>query len=198
MGINSIPKSVRDCYEIIERKHAIAILASDYPSEFKDIIEILDAFRLQGKHFTERGGRKSKVAIELDEKFTARGWEEKKWDTKIVVDQVESASPTHSVDCYKNQVALEIEWSNKDPFYDRDLNNFRLLFDLRVISAGIIVTKSDDLKPLLENFPKEVRDKYGSSTTWMGKLIPRIEGGGGGGCPLLVFGMTQKCYEDDD
>ena len=43
-------------------------------------------------------------------------------------------SPTHRIDCFKNHVALEIEWNNKDPFYDRDLNNFRLLFDLRAIS----------------------------------------------------------------
>jgi len=29
----------------------------------------------------------------------------------------------------------------------------------------------------------------------MKKLLPRIEGGGGGGCPILVFGITQKLYE---
>jgi len=33
------------------------------------------------------------------------------------------------VDCFKNRVAIEVEWNNKDPFYDRDLNNFRLLYD---------------------------------------------------------------------
>jgi len=32
-------------------------------------------------------------------------------------------SPTHKVDCYKNRIALELEWNNKDPFFDRDLNN---------------------------------------------------------------------------
>gem|GEM_PF-3417229 len=31
------------------------------------------------------------------------------------------------------------EWNKKDPFFDRDLNNFRLLFDLRAVSVGIIV-----------------------------------------------------------
>jgi hypothetical protein len=36
-------------------------------------------------------------------------------------------------------VALEVEWNNKDPFYDRDLNNFRLLFDLQVIDVGVIM-----------------------------------------------------------
>jgi N6-adenosine-specific RNA methylase IME4 len=60
-----------------------------------------------------------------------------------MVDQSTTHSPTHKVDEYKNQVAVEVEWNNKDPFYDRDLNNFRLLFDLRVISVGIIITRME-------------------------------------------------------
>jgi len=54
----------------------------------------------------------------------------------MLVDGRTIDSPTYEVDCYKNQIALEIEWNNKDPFFDRDLNNFRLLFDLRAISVG--------------------------------------------------------------
>ncbi|XVN40841.1 MAG: BglII/BstYI family type II restriction endonuclease [Rickettsia endosymbiont of Argas persicus] len=38
---------------------------------------------------------------------------------------------------------------------------------------------------------------YGSSTTHIAKLLPRIEGGGGGGCPILVFGITEKLYIED-
>lgn len=198
MGLDQIRKSVRDRYEIFEKRHACAVLAGDYPGEFKDIIDILDAFYLESFHFTEKGGNKSKVALAIDAAFTKRGWVEKSWDTRIVVDQKESKSPTHNVDCYKNEVALELEWSNKDPFYDRDLNNFRLLFDLRVISVGVIITKSDDLHEVLKGFPKDVQQKYGATTTWMNKLVPRIEGGGGGGCPLLVFGLSSKCFKADD
>lgn len=82
------------------------------------------------------------------------------------VDHAEMESPTHKIDCYKNRVALEIEWNNKDPFFDRDLNNFRLLFDSRAI-------------------------------THMSKLLPRIQGGGGAGCPILVIGITKKLYSED-
>ncbi len=28
----------------------------------------------------------------------------------------------------------------------------------------------------------------------MSKLLPRIRGGGGGGCPLLVLGISSKLY----
>jgi hypothetical protein len=38
---------------------------------------------------------------------------------------------------------------------------------------------------------------YGNSTTHMGKLIPRLDGGGGGGCPVLVFAITRKLYVED-
>ena len=99
-------------------------------------------------------------------------------------------SPTHKVDCFKGLVGLEIEWNNKDPFFDRDLNNFRLLFDLRVIDVGVIVTRATHLQEIFRNLGKKVSDKYGSSTTHMDKLVPRLEGGGGGGCPILVFGIT--------
>jgi hypothetical protein len=31
----------------------------------------------------------------------------------------------------------------------------------------------------------------------MGKLLPKIEGGGGGGCPILVFGISKKLYVEE-
>ena len=49
--------------------------------------------------------------------FYIREGGKKKFDTKILVDSLYSESPTHKIDCYKNRVALEIEWNNKDPFW---------------------------------------------------------------------------------
>ena len=96
----------------------------------------------------------------------------------------------------RRRVALEIEWNNKDPFYDRDLNNFRLLFDLRAISVGVIITRCDDLQDIFNDLGRGT--SYGASTTHMSKLLPRIEGGGGAGCPLLVFGISKSLYVEDD
>jgi hypothetical protein len=31
----------------------------------------------------------------------------------------------------------------------------------------------------------------------MDKLLPRIEGGSGGGCPILAFGITRAKYVED-
>jgi hypothetical protein len=125
-----------------------------------------------------------------------KGWVAKGFDTSIVVDGVTLDSPTHEVDCFKNRIALEIEWNNEDPFFDRDLNNFRLLFDLRVISVGIVITRADELQQIFDSLGRG--SSYGNSTTHMSKLLPRIRGGGGAGCPLLVFGIKKSLYDESN
>jgi hypothetical protein len=45
---------------------------------------------------------------------------------------------------------LEIEWNNKDPFFDRDLENFKRLHADGAISLGIIVTRGSGLQDMLE------------------------------------------------
>lgn len=156
---------------------------------------MLSGFRWYRSWVNVGGGSKSRVSGAIDSELYKRGWVEKKFDTEILIDGNKIESPTHSVDCFKNRVALEIEWNNKDPFFDRDLNNFRLLFELRVVSVGIILTRCDDLQMI---FNAVGRGKsYGNSTTHMSKLLPRIAGGGGGGCPLLVFGITKSLYVED-
>jgi len=196
MPIELLPSFIRENYEIYEWKHATTILNGDFNSEWEDIIDTLTEFRLLNSWISVGGGRKSNVAEWIDSKLIhERGWEEKSFDTKMVVDEIENISPTHKIDCYKNRVALELEWNNKDPFFDRDLNNFRLLFDLRAISVGIIITRSDELQDIFDEIGRGA--SYGSSTTHIGKLLPRIQGGGGGGCPILVFGIKKSLYVRD-
>jgi Restriction endonuclease BglII len=100
--------------------------------------------------------------------------------------------PTHKIDNFKNSVGVEVEWNNKTEFYDRDLNNFRLLHQLRVLSVGIIITRTSELQDLFDALG--IGTKYGNSTTHWNKLLPKIDGGGAGGCPVLAIGITEKCY----
>lgn len=195
MSLEQIPEFLRTNYEVLEWRHASAILGSDFTGELADIAAVLTSFRLYRSEILKPGGRKSGVSTRIDEALAGRGWEEQCFETKIVVDDAVLESPTHKVDCYKNGIGLEIEWNNKDPFYDRDLNNFRLLFDLRTIHVGIIVTRSDELQNIFDELGRG--DSYGASTTHMSKLLPRLEGGSGGGCPILVFGITRKLYVED-
>ncbi len=192
MAISSLPQFIRDNYEIHEWKHASAILLNDFPEELQDIIDVLTNFRLLESHIATPGGRKSDIAASLDGEFYKRNWQEKGFNTKVVIDDIEKNSPTHKIDCYKNEVALEVEWNNKDPFFDRDLNNFRLLFELRAISVGVIITRCDELENIFVSLGR--KGAAGASTTHMRKLLPRLEGGSGGGCPVLVFGITKNLY----
>lgn len=195
MRHEQLPAFVRDNYEIHEWRHALAILRSDFSEEYGNVVDVLTRFRLQKSWISGGGGRKSKVAEWIDGELLKHGWKPKNFDTKISVDERSLDSPTHEVDCFKNSVALEIEWNNKDPFYDRDLNNFRLLFDLRVVSVGIIITRSDELQGIFDELGRGA--SYGASTTHMSKLLPKIQGGGGAGCPLLVFGIRRTLYVED-
>lgn len=187
-----IPADIAELYEVHEWRNAAGVLLTAHPDEWSEIMGVLRKFRFTTADVLAPGKNKSDLAKSLDAMLSDAGWRETQFRTAIRVDTEEWESPTHKVDCYKNRVALEIEWNNKDPFFDRDLNNFRLLFDLRVIDVGIIVTRCSDLQSIFNRLGKGT--SYGNSTTHMNKLIPRLEGGGGGGCPILVFGISTKLY----
>jgi hypothetical protein len=190
-----VPQDVRDLYEVREWRNATAVLAVSRPSEWEDILSALRGFRLLRSEVLAPGGSKSKIADRFDAALKAKGWVEKQFKTAIELDGARIDAPTHKIDCYKGGVALEVEWNNKDPFYDRDLNNFRLLFDLRAIEVGVIVTRSSELQGIFDGLGKGA--SYGNSTTHMKKLLPRLDGGGGGGCPVLAFGITRKLFVED-
>jgi hypothetical protein len=190
------PTEFQDKYYIREWGHALAILKCEFEEQFNDINAVLSTFELRKSSIIFGGGGKSKVSGYLDSKLYNLGWEEKSFDTSITIDGVIHATPTHKVDCVKGRIALDIEWNNKTEFYDRDLNNFRLLHSLRAISVGIIITRATELQTLVFK-PLGIKDKYGSSTTHLNKLIPKIEGGGAGGCPLLVIAVKSGSYIAD-
>jgi Restriction endonuclease BglII len=195
-----VPTSVTSKFDVFDWRNALAILQSVHPDESKDLMGALAEFELRWSSLAEKGKNKTESAKLLDSSLYARHWVEKSFATQIVVDDVPTPTPTHAVDCYKNKVALEVEWNNKDPFFDRDLNNFRLLYDLRVIDLGIIITRSTALQQWLHSNHKILqRDSgtYSTATTHFDKLKPKILGGGAGGCPVLVFSIKQEAYIDD-
>jgi hypothetical protein len=192
---NFIPADIATRYEIREWRNGFAILAAARPQEWAEILDVLKGFRLLRSDIVKPGKSKSDIAKKIDGHFTKLGWKEKQFQTKITVDEKTYDTPTHKVDCYKNRVALEVEWNNKDPFFDRDLNNFRLLYDLRAIDVGVIITRATNLQQIFNALRKG--KSYGNSTTHLDKLIPRLEGGGGGGCPVVVIAIRKEAYVND-
>lgn len=190
-----VPEDLRELYHVKEWRNAAGVLTTACPNEWEEIVTILRKFRLLRSEVQAAGKNRSPISKQLDGAFYAIGWKEKQFKTAIKLDEVEVESPTHKIDCFKGRVALELEWNNKDPFFDRDLNNFRLLYDLRAIDVGIIVTRATELQSIFNSLGKGT--SYGNSTTHHTKLWPRIDGGGGGGCPILTFAITPKLYVDD-
>jgi hypothetical protein len=190
-----VPPDLAGLYEVHEWRNAVGILSTSAPAEWNEIQAALRAFRLYHSEVAARGGSRSRIVKRLEHPLAQAGWVEKQFRTAIEIDGHSTPSPTHKVDCFKGRIALEVEWNNKDPFFDRDLNNFRLLFDLRVIDAGVIVTRADHLQAIFDRLGRG--SSFGNSTTHMGKLLPRLNGGGGGGCPVVVFGITDKLFVDD-
>lgn len=208
-------------YEVYEFKHAIAILEKDFPKEFQEILEILNNFELLASDILKPGGRKSPISEKIDSKFYKKGWQEVEFETLVTLKKYQSNSknktfineenyetPTHKIDCFRNRIAFEIEWNNKTEFYDRDLNNFRLLHDLEAISVGIIVTRATSLHEVIKKLQPEFKkanpkakskliSKYGASSTHLDKLLTRINGRSAGGCPLLIIGISEKTYKYD-
>lgn len=78
-----LPQFVREHYEVHEWRHALAILRSDFPQEYNEIIDVLTRFRLQKSWINTGGGRKSKVSEWIDGELLKHGWKPKKFDTKI-------------------------------------------------------------------------------------------------------------------
>lgn len=190
-----VPANVRGRFDVREWRNGLAVLHTAHRAAWEDIIAVLNDFKLPASEIVAAGGSKSPIAKRVDEKLYSLGWQEKKYSTATIVDDVRYDAPTHKVDCVKGRVALEVEWNNKDPFYDRDLNNFRQLFDLRAIDVGVIITRATELQEIFNALGKG--SSYGNSTTHLEKLLPRLEGGGGGGCPVVVFAITKACYIDD-
>jgi hypothetical protein len=215
MGLDLIPAKILKRFGVEERRHACAILSHDFPDEFADIIGCLEQFELVRSEVEAGGGGKTKIAARFDNYLRdKRGWMPRntsiamklttKHGTKTEV--TERNLDTHEVDLCKGKIAVEVQWNNKDPFFSRDLNTFRLLHELGSISVGIIVTRSDELQDLFKELGwvkdrnegwQRVAAKYGASTTHWSKLMPRVEAGGDGACPLLLVGIRRACYRDD-
>ena len=188
-----VPKDLRDLYDVYEYRHASALLYSEFPALYKEICDVLRIFRFTKSQITASGGNESEIPKTFSNYLRPKGWIQGKLNASIVIDGKPIQQETHKIDYIKGRIAFDLEWNSKDQTFDRDLFAFRTFFDYEKISVGIIVTRSEDLNPLFHKLG--VIQKYGASTTHLGKLLPRLKSGRGGGCPLLIFGITQKLLE---
>lgn len=147
-------------YDVLCTSHSEAILASDFPDALDDIGTVLEEFGINVEEIVRGGGGETPFTQRLRRAFANRGWTKREFCIRKLIDEVETQATSHEVDHVKRfekgTVALEIEWNNKDPFYDRDLDNFKRLHADGGISAGVIITRGaslhDNIRPLLTHF----------------------------------------------
>lgn len=65
----------------------------------------------------------------------------------------------------------------------------RTYFDCGLIDVGVIVTRAEELNDIFKD--AGIMAKYGASTTWMGKLLYRLDSRRNGGCPILAVGIKR-------
>jgi len=148
-------------FDVLTSSHAEAILAHDFARELELLTRVLAEFRISLKEIVAGGGGEAGLTQRLRHELSDLNWRKHNFAVQTVVDGRERAGISHEVDhvkfCDAGTLALEIEWNNKDPFFDRDLENFQRLHALSAISLGVVVTRGRSMQ---EAF-------LGRITSWM-------------------------------
>ncbi len=137
-------------YQIASTNHAEAIVAHDFPAEIGELQASLGAFRISAEDLISSGGGEAGSTQRLRRDLSAKGWHKHNFIQRSTIDGLEREAISHEIDHVRRgargTIALEIEWNNKDPFFDRDLENFQRLHALSAISFGIVVTRGASLQ----------------------------------------------------
>lgn len=150
-------------FEILALHHAEAILTHDMPAAIGELDSILMDFAIPVRELVLGGGGEGQGTQRLRRSLAGAGWLKHTFEVKKIVDGEERESASHEVDHVKkfggHTIALEIEWNNKDPFFDRDLENFKRLHADAAISIGMIITRGkslhDGLRGMIEAFARK-------------------------------------------
>ena len=211
-----IPADIQEKFEFHNYGHALEILTQAYKEEWQDLLNCFENLSFSLDDIVKAGGNESPIPKKFDDLLYPRGWREiritgdlnvKMYPRKSVqrrgrfadepFDQklIEGYIDGHNIDFIKTKVAFDLEWNRKDQTFDRDLLAMRTYFDCQLIDVGVIVTRAEELNDVFREL--NIMAKYGASTTWMGKLLYRLQSRRNGGCPILAVGIKKACIEGE-
>ena len=201
-----------DRFEFHNYGHALEILCDAFPKEWAEIQDCLGQLKLSQNDIAVSGGNESPIPKKFDDVLYPYGWREIRISGDLVVKHyprqtaqrrgrfasepceiitIQGYIDGHNIDFLKNRVAFDLEWNSIDQTFDRDLLAMRTYFDCGLIDVGVIVTRSKELDDIFKDIG--IMAKYGASTTWMGKLLYRLDSRRNGGCPILAIGIGKEC-----
>ncbi|MBN9071959.1 MAG: restriction endonuclease [Rhizobiales bacterium] len=141
-------------FQVEFHSHAEAILAADFPQAVTELEAVLLAASIPIEEIIAGGGGETRNTQRLRRGLVSTGWETTTFTIEKRINGVRREAISHKMDHVRHivqpdgssgVVALEIEWNNKDPFFDRDLENFKRLHAEGAMSVGIIVTRGRSL-----------------------------------------------------
>jgi hypothetical protein len=149
-------------FEIEFRSHAEAILGIDFPEVAEQLEGVLLSSTIPIEEIIGSGGGETKGTKRLRNALAAHDWRKHNFIVQRIIDGVEREAQSHEIDHVKTfgagTIALEIEWNNKDPFFDRDLENFKRLHADGGISLGIIITRGASLQDSIRGLVRRFAD----------------------------------------
>jgi Restriction endonuclease BglII len=153
-------------FQVEFHSHAEAILGVDFPQAIAELERTLVETTIPIEEIIAGGGGEAKGTQRLRRALSAIGWRKMTFVVEKRINNVPRESQSHEVDHVRefpdgSRIALEIEWNNKDPFYDRDLENFKRLHADGAISIGIIVTRGTSLHGRMRALVQRFIDERG-------------------------------------
>lgn len=142
-------------YQIEFLSHALAILQVDFPDAAAELEEVILNQSIPIEEIIGSGGGETKGTQRLRNGLAKKAWNKETFTIEKKINGEVRESVSHKVDHVRLierpgqgrfRIALEIEWNNKDPFFDRDLENFKRLHAEGGISLGIMVTRGRSLQ----------------------------------------------------
>lgn len=216
-----IGEDLLEKFEFHNYNHALEILTEAFPEQWANIVQCLRELNITTDDLRQAGGNETNIPKKFDDVLYPLGWREIRISGDLLIkfyprkaeqrgrfSDVESNKKIiknyidgHNIDFIKDRVAFDLEWNSKDQTFDRDLLAMRTYYDCDIISVGIIITRSQELNDVFKTVytadsKKPIIQKYGASTTWMGKLLYRLASRRNGGCPILAIGIKKKCISD--
>jgi restriction endonuclease BglII len=150
-------------FEIEFRSHAEAILSVDFAEVADQLESVLISSTIPIEEIIGSGGGETKGTQRLRKALAAHNWRKHNFVVQRIIDGVQREAQSHEIDHVKTfsagTITLEIEWNNKDPFFDRDLENFKRLHSDGAISLGIIVTRGSRLQSSMKRLVRRFVDE---------------------------------------
>lgn len=151
-------------FDVAIRNHAGAILSVDFQEQVGELEDSLLDFSIPVEELVGSGGGEAKSTQRLRNRLYKEKWKKHTFDFKLIVDGRETVSTSHEIDHVRRTdggvLALEIEWNNKDPFFDRDLENFQRLHAQSAISIGVLVTRGTSMQDQMVGMIRECLEKH--------------------------------------